>query len=586
MTEKNKNIEAIYPLSPMQQGMLYHTLYAPESGIYMQQVTCVLKGDLNVAAFEQAWQQVVNRNPVLRSAFLWRDLEDPLQIVGRTVKLPFEIFDWQTLSSSEQQIEIEKLLATERARGFNLAQAPLMRLFLARLTSDSYHFIWSRHHILFDGWSVPLVLQEVFAFYEAACRGESLKLQQPRPFRDYIAWLKQQDMTGVEAYWRKALAGFTTPTRLALEPTAGETGFGEEQARLSVELSEQVQRFAREQQVTVNTVVQAAWALLLSRYSGEEDVLFGATVSGRPAELAGVEQMVGLFINSLPVRVRVNGEAQVGSWLRELQAQVMELRQYEFSPLIQVQGWSEVKRGTNLFESLVVFDNFPVGETLEKKEGSLEIREVQVSVNNDLPLTLTAIPNAEFWFLINYDRTHFAAASVQRMLGHLATILESMCVNAQQRVFDVCLLSAAEEAQVLRQGNERRTAYEVGASLTELFERQVARAPEAIALLWEEQQVSYGELNRRANQLGHYLRRLGVGPDSLVALVLERSVEMVVGVLGVLKAGGAYLPVDPAYPPERVQFMLEDAGAAVVLTAGTVGAAYEGARVVRLDEQW
>ncbi|HEY6218024.1 MAG TPA: amino acid adenylation domain-containing protein, partial [Pyrinomonadaceae bacterium] len=582
MTEKNKNVEAIYPLSPMQQGMLYHTVYAPESGAYMQQVTCRLNGDLNVVAFEEAWQQVINRHPVLRSAFLWRDLDNPLQIVGRTVKVPLQFFDWQTFSASEQRIEIEKLLAAERARGFNLAQAPLMRLFLLQLAPDSYQFIWNRHHILFDGWSVPLVLQEVFAFYEAGCRGETLKLDQPRPFRDYIAWLKQQDMSRAEAYWRKALAGFTTPTRLSLEHT-GENGYGEEQVRLSVGQSEQVQRFAREQQVTVNTVVQAAWALLLSRYSGEEDVLFGATVSGRPAGLAGVEQMIGLFINSLPVRVRVSGETQVGTWLRELQSQVMELRQYEYSPLVEVQGWSDVKRGQNLFDSLVVFDNFPVGENLEKKEGSLEIRDVEVSGNNHLRLTLTAIPSDEFWFLINYDKEYFDAASIRRMLGHLATVLDSMCANS--RVSDVRLLSEAEEAQVLRQGNERRAEYEVASSLTELFERQVERAPEATALLWEEQQVSYAELNARANQLGHYLRRLGVGPESLVALVIERSVEMVVAVLGVLKAGGAYLPVDPAYPGERVRFMLEDAGASVVLTSG-VEFKDGNARVVRLDQEW
>ena len=582
MTEKNKNVEAIYPLSPMQQGMLYHTVYAPESGAYMQQVTCRLNGDLNVVAFEEAWQQVINRHTVLRSAFLWRDLDNPLQIVGRTVKVPLQFFDWQTFSANEQRIEIEKLLAAESARSFNLAQAPLMRLFLLQLAPDSYQFIWNRHHILFDGWSVPLVLQEVFAFYEAGCRGETLKLDQPRPFRDYIAWLKQQDMSRAEAYWRKALAGFTTPTGLSLEHT-GENGYGEEQVRLSVEQSEQLQRFAREQQVTVNTVVQAAWALLLSRYSGEEDVLFGATVSGRPAGLAGVEQMIGLFINSLPVRVRVSGETQVGTWLRELQSQVMELRQYEYSPLVEVQGWSDVKRGQNLFDSLVVFDNFPVGENLEKKEGSLEIRDVEVSGNNHLRLTLTAIPSDEFWFLINYDKEYFDAASIRRMLGHLATVLDSMC--ATPRVSDVRLLSEAEEAQVLRQGNERRAEYEVGASLTELFERQVERAPEATALLWEEQQVSYAELNRRANQLAHYLRRLGVGPESLVALVMERSVEMVVAVLGVLKAGGAYLPVDPAYPGERVRFMLEDAGASVVLTSG-VEFKDGNARVVRLDEEW
>src|ERR1041385_6148181 len=437
-----KEVEGFYPLSPMQQGMLYHTLYAPESGTYMQQVSCTLKGELNVAAFAHAWQEVIDRHPVLRSGFLWEKLKGPVQLVQRKVKLPLEQQDWQHFSPEQQETELEALLRADRGRGFVLAHAPLLRLLLLQLGTHTYQFIWSHHHILFDGWSVPLLLQEVFAFYEAGCRGESLKLDQPRPFRDYIVWLKQQDMNRAEAYWRKALAGFTTPTRLSLEHT-GENGYGEEQVRLSVEQSEQLQRFAREQQVTVNTVVQAAWALLLSRYGGEEDVLFGATVSGRPAGLAGVEQMIGLFINSLPVRVRVSGETQVGTWLRELQSQVMELRQYEYSPLVEVQGWSDVKRGQNLFDSLVVFDNFPVGENLEKKEGSLEIRDVEVSGNNHLRLTLTAIPSDEFWFLINYDKEYFDAASIRRMLGHLATVLDSMCANS--RVSDVRLLSEEEE---------------------------------------------------------------------------------------------------------------------------------------------
>src|SRR5262249_16792433 len=243
------------------------------------------------------------------------------------------------LSPKQQQTQLEALLVSDRARGFDLAQAPLLRLFLLRLSSDTYHFIWSRHHILFDGWSLPLVLQEVFAFYEAGCRGETLKFDHARAFSDYMLWLKQEDMGRAETYWRQALAGFSTPTRLSIESgkTAAEKIHAEQEVRLSAEQREQVQRFAREQQVTVNTVVQGAWALLLSRYSGEEDVLFGATVSGRPAELAGVEQMVGLFINSLPVRVQVKGETQVGPWLRELQANAMELRQYEYSPLVEVQ---------------------------------------------------------------------------------------------------------------------------------------------------------------------------------------------------------------------------------------------------------
>ena len=254
-----KEVEGFYPLSPMQQGMLYHTLYAPESGTYMQQVSCTLKGELNVAAFAHAWQEVIDRHPVLRSGFLWEKLKGPVQLVQRQVKLPLEQQDWQHFSPAQQETELEALLRADRGRGFVLAHAPLLRLFLLQLGTHAYQFIWSHHHILFDGWSVPLLLQEVFAFYEAGCRGERLKLDQPRPFRDYIVWLKQQDMNRAEAYWRKALAGFTTPTRLSLERAAAnvslESGYAEEQVRLSAEQSEQVQRFAREQQVTVNTVV-------------------------------------------------------------------------------------------------------------------------------------------------------------------------------------------------------------------------------------------------------------------------------------------------------------------------------------------
>ena len=285
-----KNVEGFYPLSPMQQGMLYHTLYAPESRIYTQQVSCTLQGELNVAAFERAWQEVINRYSVLRTAFLWEKLKTPIQLVQRRVKVPLQQQDWQNLSPAQQKTELEALLVADRARSFNLAQAPLLRLFLLRLSPDTHHFIWSRHHILFDGWSLPLVLQEVFAFYEAGCRGETLTLERPRPFRDYIVWLKQQDMSRAEAYWRKALAGFSTPTRLLIDrapngKTAAEKVHAEQEVQLTLEQSEQVQLFARKQQVTVNTVVQGAWALLLSRYSGEEDVLFGATVSGRPGRV-------------------------------------------------------------------------------------------------------------------------------------------------------------------------------------------------------------------------------------------------------------------------------------------------------------
>ena len=291
---------------------------------------------------------------------------------------------------------------------------------------------------------MPLLLQEVFAFYEAGCRGETLDLEQPRPFRDYIVWLKRQDMSRAEAYWRKALAGFSTPTELSLEHSANgngkaaeRSGFAEEQMLLSVEQSEQLERFAREQQVTVNTVVQGAWALLLSRYSGEEDVLFGATVSGRPAELAGVEHIVGMFINSLPVRVRVRGEAQIGSWLRELQAQVMELRQYEYSPLVKIQNWSEVKRGQNLFDTLVVFDNYPVGDALKESGKRVKVENAGFTEQNNYPLTLTAATVPDLMIRMGYDRQRFETTGILRLLDELKISINQIVANPDGPIADI-----------------------------------------------------------------------------------------------------------------------------------------------------
>src|SRR5689334_5380595 len=560
-----REVEGFYPLSPMQQGMLYHTLYAPESGTYMQQVSCTLRGALDVAAFERSWQQVIDRHPVLRSAFLWEKLKGPVQLVQRQVQLPLQQQDWQHFSPEQQETELEALLTADRARGFELAQAPLLRLFLLQLAPDAYQFIWSHHHILFDGWSVPLLLQEVFAFYEAGCRGETLKLDQPRPFRDYIVWLKQQDMSRAEAYWRDALAGFTTTTRLSLERAVnGASGYAEEQVRLSATESERVQRFAREQQVTVNTLVQSAWALLLSRYSGEEEVLFGATVSGRPAELAGVEQMVGLFINSLPVRVRVNEEAPVGAWLRELQAQVMELRQYEYSPLVDVQGWSDVKRGQNLFETLVVFENYPVAESLKQQKQSVTLEQLRISEQNSFALTLLSAPNAAL--RLSYDRGVYEASTVKRLLSQLQTLVLGMVDDPARQLWSLPLLSEDERRQLLVEWNATAREYAEEQCIDRLFAAQVRQTPELAALIFGEQQVSYAELERRANQLAHYLERLGVGPEVKVGVCMERSLEMMIAVLGIVKAGAAYVPLDPNYPAERLSFMLADAAVEVLIT--------------------
>ncbi|MCG8349645.1 MAG: amino acid adenylation domain-containing protein, partial [Chloroflexales bacterium] len=563
-----RNIEAIYPLSPMQQGMLFHSLYAPESGVYIEQMSCVLRGDLDVALFERAWQRVIERYSTLRTAFAWKSTEQMLQVVQRQVALPLVYEDWRTMSVPEQQAQLAARLAAERAQGFDLSRAPLIRLILLRIADDAFHFVWTHHHILLDGWSLPLILKDVFAAYEAFRQNQEPRLAPVRPYRDYIAWLQRQDLAAAERFWRRTLAGFSAPTSLGAKRNSAPAeahGYAEQQTSLSLETTAALQSFVRQQQCTLSTLVQGAWALLLSRYSGEEDVVFGATVSGRPPELPGFEQMVGLFINTLPIRVQVPSEPMIGDWLRSLQAQQVELRQYEYSPLVQVQEWSAAPPGQSLFESILVFENYPVDSSLREQSSSLRAEQVRFVEQTNYPLTVISGPGERLALRISYDRRHFDDATVERMLGHLRTILERFATDPQQRLADVSLLTEAERRQLAVWNN---TAAPVPANrcIHDLFEAQVARTPDAIAVSCAGTSLTYRDLNARANQVAHHLRSLGVGPEQVVGICVDRSLEMLVGLLGILKAGGAYLPLDPDYPAERIAFMLQDAQPITLLT--------------------
>ncbi len=588
-----KNVEDLYPLSPMQQGMLFHSLYAPESGVYFEQMSCILRGDLDVSAFEQAWQRMMERHLVLRTAFVGEGLKEPIQVVHRQVKLPLEQQDWQGLSSAEQSARLEAFLQAERCRGFVLSEPPLMRLALIRMSKDAYQFVWCHHHLLLDGWCVPMLLQEVLAFYEAFRISHDLSLEPPRPYRDYIVWLKKQDLSKAEAFWRQTLKGFTAPTPLVVgwDPKSmldQSESYAELERWLSAETTAKLQTLARQHQLTLSTLVQGAWGLLLSRYGGEQDVLFGATVSGRPPDLAGSESMIGLFINTLPVRMRVKPEATVAAWLKELQAQLVEMRQYEYSPLVEIQGWSEVPRGLSLFESLLVFENYPVATVLREQEGSLRVENIRSAEYTNYPLTVVAGAAQELMLKIIYDCRRFDAETIRRMLGHLGKLLEGIAVDPERQVSTLPLLTEAERQQLLVAWNATDMGYPKDRCAHELFEAQVKQIPDAMAVTFESETLTYQELNRRANQLAHYLQRLGVGPEVLVGICMERSLELVVGALGVLKAGGAYVPMDTSYPKERLAFMLEDTRSPVLLTQARLVERLPAcqARLVCLDADW
>lgn len=564
----------VYPLSPAQQGMLFHHLYNPDSAAYFEQISWTLRGDLNLDVLRRAWLKTIERHPALRTAFVWEGLEDPIQVVCDEMQLEMEVLDWRAMQKKEQQTRLPEYLRKDRERRFDLKHVPL-RLALIQLDEETHQLIWSYHHILLDGWAVMQVLREVFTVYDAYSRGLEPALAPSRPFGEYIGWLQHQDLSEAETFWRRTLSGVQGATSFGLDKVQGDLNGREEFESKSINLSAAIttdlQTLARRHWLTMSALIQGAWALLLSRYSGRQDVVFGTVVSGRPPDLTGAESMVGLFINTLPTRMRVEPGAEAIEWLQNLQAWQAEARRYEHSPLALVQTWSGIERGTPLFESIVAFENYAVGhESLLEQNAEFKIANVEVVERVNYPLFLVVGPGTELHFSLHYDARRFGAETIERLLNQLKTLLEGLAANPRQRLGELSLLTPAEERRMLIDWNATEAAYPRGMTVAQLFEEQAARTPDAVAAVFEGDRLSYRELNRRANQLAHFLRKQGVGPETLVGLCGDRSLEMVVGLLGVLKAGGAYTPLDPTYPADRLAYMLRDARLSALLTQQTL----------------
>jgi amino acid adenylation domain-containing protein/non-ribosomal peptide synthase protein (TIGR01720 family) len=447
-----RGIEDVYPLSPLQQGLLFHNVYEPESGVYVVQQSYTLHEEIDALALERAWQLTIDRHPSLRAAFYWQDLEEPLQIVRGHVGKLWEQHDWRMLTPAEQQERLEAFLKADRARGFDLTKAPLMRLVLIQLSEDAWQFIWSSHQILLDGWSVMLVLKEVTILYESLREGRNLELNERKPYRDYIRWLQQQDLAAAERFWRQTLRGLTAPTNPGFErewnDASDSEGTGRQLVRLSRDRTTALQSMTRQHQLTLNTLLQGAWALLLHSHGGEDDVVFGATTSGRPPDLAGVEFIVGLFINTLPVRVRIAHRMSLLAWLKELQRQQAEARQYEFSPLTQVHGWSEVPRSLPLFESLLVFENYPEQESLRHSTMGLKLSGMNIIEQTNYPLLLVANPGEQLSLSVVYERRRFETGTINRILRQLEILLDAMVTQPESRLRDLLPLLQDQVAEV------------------------------------------------------------------------------------------------------------------------------------------
>ena len=605
-----QNIEAIYPLTPLQQGMLYHYRLDPPHGAYIEQLLMDFSGELDLHAFKQAWIKLFQRHGIFRTLFVGLDKEKPLQVVRKQVDLPWHEEDWSNLSPGSQDLRLHDYLATDRQQGYDLKQAPLMRLILIRLSDSSHKFIWSVHHAIIDGWSVANVYNELFTYYSGACLGKPVSLPPVCPYKDYITWLEKKDASQYELYWRAYLKGFTTPTPIPNDRrknphnpipndrrknTNSEHGFSPKfhELELPDTLTDAINTLSKQKQLTLNTIMQGVWAILLSRYSGEQDIVFGITVSGRPPELDDMERMVGPLINTIPLRTQVEPDAEVLQWLNSLNHHcLVERSPFEHAPLYDIQRWSEVSGGTALFKSIFVVENYPTEKSIHElvTDTRLKIGKFDYRGWSDYPLAVLITVGAKTKIRIEYDQTIFDQAIIEQLVRHYRILLESIIENPHSKLSGLKMLAEDERKRILDEGLGAKLEYPQGQCTHNLFESRVVKDKDAIAVSDENGQLSYGELNQRSNRLARFLKYKGVGPESRVGLFLDRSLDMVVAIMGILKSGAAYVPMDPDHPSQRLAYVLESSGAEVVLTksnyVGQLRELITDQTIVSLDADW
>jgi len=593
------NIKDIYPLSPMQYGMLFHTLYAPESGTYFNQYHCTLAGNIDTKAFWQAWQYLIERHSIFRTILL-SDQETPFQIVLRHAQLKSEDLDcsrldcsdldWSNLTAEKRQQQLENLLSNQRLRGFELDKAPLMRLQLIKESDEQWRLVWHFHHLLMDGWCLPIIFSELLEAYQVFQQGQRPDWPSPHPYRDYIAWLSKQDKLAAKEYWKAHLKGFHETTSLPIAQHSGENSqqqpdYQEITSTLDLTLSENLEKFGRQHHLTLNTLIQGAWAALLYRYTSQTDIVFGVTTSGRHIPLPEIDKRIGLFINTLPLRVKIETD-QILDWLQKIQHQQQQNDQYSYAALADIQNWSETGGGVALFESLLVFENYPVDDRV-KRDSLLRFNEIQGIEYTNYPITLGVIPEQQLQFRLTYDNNRFTPESMERILTHLEVLLHGLINHPLHSISQLSLLTEVEKQQLIA-WNQTNVNYPEDKTIVDLFQEQVENTPHNLAVIFEGQQLTYQQLNAKANQLAHHLMDLGVKAETLVGICVERSLAMVVGLLGILKAGGAYVSLDPDYPRERLQFILEDSQVPILLTQKHLNEQlpkFQG-KVVHLDKDW
>ncbi|QJB31967.1 non-ribosomal peptide synthase/polyketide synthase [Chitinophaga oryzae] len=567
---RRDHITGLYRLSSLQEGMLFHGLYNGNNGVYIQQLCCTLDAP-DIAVLKDSWRQLLQHHTVLRSSFFANVFRIPVQCVQAQVVIPFDEQDYRHLDAAAQEEAWTAYEAADLVKGFDFTAPPLMRIALIRLTDERYRMVWTFHHLLLDGWSGSVLVEELLQTYDQLLAGKNAAASAEEKYEDYIRYLERRDQEEEMLYWKEYLASAGSGTLLPFisataERTKGKGVYEVQELQLTGVKAKQLLSYAQQHRITVNTVVQAVWAYLLYRYTGQQQVTYGVTVSGRPDDLPGVEKRVGMYINTLPFHTVIDREQGIAPWLQQIQQQQVQSREHQYTSLNDIQRWLEIPG--DLFDNFLVFENYPVSDLLNTHQWQLQMDNIEMRDHANYPLGIAAVVGESVEVRFKYNTALLDRAYVTALLGHFRQVLEFMVDHPAAKTGDIILLDKQEQEHIAVDFNATPVAYNgAGKTIIDLFRERVAAAPESTALLFEEQALSYHELDIRSNQLAHYLTGKGVQPETLVPVCLERSPEMIISILGILKAGGAYLPIDPSYPAARITYLLEDSRATMLITS-------------------
>ncbi|MFF2175650.1 amino acid adenylation domain-containing protein [Lysinibacillus sp. NPDC058147] len=561
------NIETLYELSPCQQGILFHSEFEPEQGLYIVQYSCELNGNLKVSLLLESIQQVVKRHQALRTDFFWKGLEKPVQVVYSDIKIPYEFHDWSNLSNENYENKLQKYLEIDRGKGFT--EVPLFRFTLIKKGEQIHQLIITRHHLLLDGWSLSLLLEEIGQGYKNLINDTPIRYRINSQYKDFIQWLQLRDSSYDSNFWENELKDFKAATNIKF---AKKTNYGkytyeynETELKLSLDLSEKIRQVGRLNHYTINCLLQSIWALLLHRYSLEEEVVFGTTFSGRPAELEGAESILGMFINTLPFKVKIKHTETFSNWVREVQKQFLKIREFEHTPLIKLREWADIPNDQALFNSIFVFESYP--ETTNKNEwGNVKIQNPFIIERTNYPVSFIVKPGKDITLQIKYKTDEISDETANLILSHFEKALKCIVENPDQQVQDISILSEMEKERILKYSRGKKVSIKKNLLVHNLFEEQVQKTPDVIAVVDDQDKITYRELNEKANLLAYYLRDKGIGPNCLVGVCFNHSIDLVVGILAILKVRGAYVPLDPSYPLERLKFIVKDAKLEIILS--------------------